>query len=69
MIRLSQEPIDVAAVLDAVRLPAAGAVVLFLGTVRERTGQRRTESLDYECYPKMAEEKLTELQAEARRRF
>ena len=49
--------------------PEAGAVVLFLGTTREMTAGRRTVSLDYECYPEMAEKKLAELEAEARRRW
>ncbi len=31
------------------------------------TSGRRTKSLDYECYPEMAERKLAELEAEARR--
>jgi molybdopterin synthase catalytic subunit len=42
---------------------------LFLGTTREFTRGRRTQSLDYECYPEMAEKKLAELEAEARRRW
>jgi len=69
MIALTQEPIDTADLLARVTLPAAGAVVLFLGTVREMTGDRRTASLDYQCYPEMAERKLAELEAEARRRW
>ncbi|HUT91662.1 MAG TPA: molybdenum cofactor biosynthesis protein MoaE [Thermoguttaceae bacterium] len=69
MIQLTDKPIDAAAAVEAVRSPAAGAVVLFLGTARERTGQRRTRSLDYEAYPQMARAKLAELEEEARRRW
>ena len=69
MTELTGHPIDVAAVIDGARCPAAGAVVLFLGTVREATGQRRTSSLEYECYAEMAEKKLAELEAEARARW
>jgi molybdopterin synthase catalytic subunit len=69
MIALTQQPIDTAAILARVNSPQAGAVVLFLGTVRELTGNRRTLALDYECYPEMAEKKLAELEAEARRRW
>lgn len=69
MIALTQQPIDTAEILARVNSPQAGAVVLFLGTVRELTGQRRTLALDYECYPEMAEKKLAELEAEARRRW
>ncbi|HZN35464.1 MAG TPA: molybdenum cofactor biosynthesis protein MoaE [Pirellulaceae bacterium] len=69
MIALTNSPIDPAAVLAQVASREAGAVVLFLGTTREFTGGRRTVSLDYECYPEMAERKLAELEAEARRRW
>ena len=69
MIALTNQPIDSATLLAQVSSHAAGAVVLFLGTTREMTGERRTESLDYECYPEMAERKLAELEAEARRRW
>jgi molybdopterin synthase catalytic subunit len=66
---LTNEGIDTAALLARVQSPAAGAVVLFLGTTRELTGGRGTESLDYEAYPQMAEKKLAELESEARRRW
>jgi molybdopterin synthase catalytic subunit len=66
---LTDQPIDTAALLAAVNSPQAGAVVLFLGTVREFTGERRTLALNYECYPEMAERKLAELETEARRRW
>jgi molybdopterin synthase catalytic subunit len=69
MTSLTHEPINAAALLQDVTTPLAGAVVLFLGTVREMTGERRTLALNYECYPEMAERKLAELEAEARRRW
>lgn len=69
MVELTHEPIDTAALLTAVNSPQAGAVVLFLGTVREFTQGRRTVALDYECYPGMARKKMEELEAEARQRW
>jgi molybdopterin synthase catalytic subunit len=69
MIRLTHDSIDVPALLDFVGSPQAGAAVLFLGTTREFTHGRQTASLDYECYPEMAEKKMAELEAEARRRW
>jgi molybdopterin synthase catalytic subunit len=69
MIELTHQPIDVAALLARVNSTEAGAVVLFLGTAREFTAGRRTQSLDYECYAEMAEKKLADLEAEARRRW
>ena len=69
MIEICATPIDSGSLLAKVSSPFAGAVVLFLGTTREITAGRRTESLDYECYPEMAEKKMAELEAEARRRW
>jgi molybdopterin synthase catalytic subunit len=69
MTDLTDKKIDAAALLDRVQSSAAGAVVLFLGTTREMTGGRGTESLDYEAYPEMAARKLAELETEARRRW
>jgi len=69
MVSLTDKPIDTAAILAQAASHDAGAVVLFLGTTREFTRGRRTTSLDYECYPEMAEKKLAELEAEARRRW
>ncbi len=69
MIELTEKPIDAAAAVEAVRSPAAGAVVLFVGTAREMTEGRKTRSLDYEAYPEMAQAQLAELEREARQRW
>jgi molybdopterin synthase catalytic subunit len=69
MILLTRDPIDYSALTESVRSPRAGAVVLFLGTVRELTGGRKTVALDYEGYPAMAEAQMAELEAEAHSRW
>jgi molybdopterin synthase catalytic subunit len=69
MVEITEAPIDFAAVTNRVRSDLAGAVCLFLGTVREMTGDRRTSSLEYEAYPVMAVRKMEELDAEVRRRW
>lgn len=69
MVELTRDPIDTGELLTRVASYQAGAVVLFLGTTRQFTGSRRTESLDYECYEEMAVDKLNELEGEARRRW
>lgn len=69
MISLTYEPIDYHALTESVRSSQSGAVVLFLGTVREMTDGRRTVALDYEGYPQMAEVKLAELVATAKSRW
>ena len=51
------------------RRPDCGGVVLFLGTVRDLTGDQVTVALDYEAYPGMAEKKMAEIEAETRARW
>lgn len=69
MTEITEGPIDHAALTERVRSNRAGAVCLFLGTVREITGERRTRELEYEAYADMAARKLDALEAEARRRW
>lgn len=69
MVDLTHETIPVAELLTQVQSREAGAVVLFLGTTREFTGTRQTATLFYECYETMARAKLSELEAEVRRRW
>lgn len=69
MIRLTRDPVDYHALTEAVRRPGCGAVALFLGTVRDLTGEQVTTFLDYEAYPPMAEKKMAEIEAEVRRRW
>jgi molybdopterin synthase catalytic subunit len=69
MILLTHEPIDYHTLTDQVIRPDCGAVVLFLGTVRELTDGKKTVALDYEAYLAMAEKKLAEIEADTRARW
>jgi molybdopterin synthase catalytic subunit len=69
MIQLTRDVIDYHALTEAVRRGDCGAVVTFLGTVRDLTGDQRTVALDYEAYPGMAEKKLAEIERETRARW
>ena len=57
-IRVTGEPLDLAALADAVRDPRAGAVVLFEGVTRD------VPELDYEAYAEMAEPRIAAIAAE-----
>ena len=57
------------AVADAVADPAAGAVALFSGIVREQTGGRRVKFLEYEAHTPMAEAKMREITVALRSRW
>ena len=69
MVLLTREPIDYHTLTDEVRRPGCGAVVTFLGTVRDLTDGRVTTALDYEAYPGMAEKKMAEIEADTRGRW
>src|SRR5262249_5526867 len=69
MIQLTREPIDYHALTEQVRRPGCGAVVTFLGTVRDLTDGKVTTALDYEAYPGMAEKKMAEIEADTRSRW
>jgi molybdopterin synthase catalytic subunit len=69
MIRLTSDPIDHAALTESVRRDGCGGVVLFLGTVRDLTGDARTVHLDYEAYAPMAEAKMAEIEADVRAKW
>ena len=53
-IRIQREPIEIDPLLAAVRDDAAGAIALFLGTVRDHNDDRRVRSLAYDAYESMA---------------
>jgi MoaE-MoaD fusion protein len=58
-VRVSAEPLSLDALAARVRDPRAGAVVTFSGVTRE------VERLEYEAYAEMAEERMTQIAAEA----
>jgi molybdopterin synthase catalytic subunit len=69
MIELTTETIDHASLTERVRRNDCGAVVTFLGTVREMTQGRRTVALDYQAYPEMAQKKMAAIEEETRGRW
>ena len=69
MIELTEQAIDFHNLTESVRDNAAGAVVLFLGTVREFTGEVQTAWLGYVAYPEMARASMAQLENEVRAKF
>ena len=60
-VRLTPEPIDLAAVAAEVADEQAGAIATFSGTTRVESRGRSVRHLDYEAYPGMAEEVMADL--------
>lgn len=66
MIAVQRRSIDLAAVVNSVRREDAGAIVLFLGTVRSDPA---VAALNYEVYRPMAMKTLAELVVRAKEKF
>ena len=69
MIRLQEEPILPEELIRAVARDGAGAVTLFVGTVRDHNQGRRVRYLEYHGYPEMARSEMERLEAQALERF
>jgi molybdopterin synthase catalytic subunit len=68
-VALVQEQIRVEELLARVRHPHAGAVVLFLGTVRDNAAGPRVLHLDYEAYERMAAAEMQRIAREVTERW
>lgn len=66
---VSNQPISPEEVSAKVTRPEAGAVTLFLGTVREFTKGKRTLYLEYEAYAAMAVRQLVRIGQEIEKRW
>ena len=71
MIRVQREDFDVGAELEALTRgkTGIGGVTSFIGLVRDIAGERRIGAMTLEHYPGMTERRLSEIEAEARRRW
>ena len=69
MFRLSDQPIDVAALSRALASDSAGACVTFEGWVRNRNDGRAVHRLDYQSYAPLAEKEGARILDEAKSRY
>ncbi len=61
MFEIVKDPISIEEIANKVIRNEAGAVTTFIGTVREFTHGKRTLSLEYQAYEKMAVKKLEQI--------
>jgi molybdopterin synthase catalytic subunit len=66
---LTNDVIDHCSLTERVRRPGCGAVVTFLGTVRDLTDGRVTTALEYEAHASLAEKSMAEIEASVRQRW
>ena len=64
MFKITSDEIELGDVIRAVETGDAGAIVHFLGVVRNNTEGREVSYLEYEAYPPMAEKKMAEIAQE-----
>jgi len=61
MIEITEQPIEVTAAIQAAQSEGAGAVNVFIGTVRNKTLDKQVKSLDYEVYDPMAKKEIQKI--------
>ncbi len=69
MSSLTADPIDPGALVRAVTGPGFGAIVLFVGTVRDHSDTRVVTAIDYEAHEALAGRTLIEVREEAEQRW
>jgi len=66
---LIEESIDLNALIQETEDPGSGALVIFVGTVRDHNEGKPVEAVTYEAYRPLAEKALQELEREVLERF
>ena len=69
MFELTDQPLDPAPLVAAVRRDESGAIALFYGVVRNENLGRSVSYLEYDAYPEMAIKKMREVADEVRAQF
>jgi len=69
MIQITSEPLSPQVIIDKVKKDDYGAIVTFIGTVRNMTAGRQVASLEIETCEENAEAKLDQVVAEINRRW
>lgn len=69
MIKITEKPIDVQKVIDTVTSLGAGAVSVFIGTVRNQANGKNVVWLEYEAFESMAVAEIRKIIDEASHRW
>ena len=69
MVDIVEDPLDLARLIDWARDDSDGAVVSFLGVVRDFAEGRSVAGMEYHCYIELARREMEALEAEASRRW
>lgn len=69
MFEITNQPLSLEPLVNAVKRSSSGAVATFLGVVREQTRGRQVRYLEYEAYREMAIPKMREIADEIRQKW
>lgn len=69
MIQLTDQPIDIAQAIASVQAVQAGAVNVFIGTVRNHTAARKVVRLEFEAYDTMAVREMEKIAAAVKEKW
>ncbi|MBZ0159163.1 molybdenum cofactor biosynthesis protein MoaE [Candidatus Methylomirabilis sp.] len=69
MLEITDQPLSLEPLVNAVRRSSSGAVATFLGVVREQTRGRQVRYLEYEAYREMAIPKMREIADEIHQKW
>ena len=69
IIEITDKPINVASAIEAAQTAGAGAVNVFIGTVRNKTADKHVKSLDYEAYDPMAKKEIRKIIDQAKSKW
>ncbi len=69
MIKITEKPIDIQKVIDATTSLSAGAINVFVGTVRNTAHGKNVVWLEYEAYEAMAVAEIRKIMAETSQRW
>ena len=63
--RFQEDPIDITEITAAVGKESDGAIILFTGQARNKTGEKEVTHLEYQLYHKMAEKEMEKILRDA----
>jgi len=66
---LTPEPLDEHLAAEIISQQSSGAIVTFVGRVRDEARGHKVTLLEYEAYPEMVERVFADIAAEARKQF
>jgi molybdopterin synthase catalytic subunit len=69
MIEITAKPIDVPKIIKAAESNEAGALNVFIGTVRAKTAGKKVIRLDYEAYEPMAKKEIQKIVESANKKW